>query len=137
MKVINAKNHAVIDYIHAGSFLVAAALFRDRNPRASNASFALGLGVLTNALMTDYPLGVFRAYSFKTHGILDYGVAALCTALPNMLGIEGTPESMFFRGQGIGETGIAAITDYSDNTGARHLGTYESDEAWFERQAAA
>src|ERR1700741_4553291 len=75
-KVISARTHAVIDYLHAGTNFVAAALLWKRNRRAAVGALALGAGVLGNALMTDYPLGVFRLYSFKVHGLLDYGVAA-------------------------------------------------------------
>jgi hypothetical protein len=121
-RIISSKTHAVIDYIHAGTNFVVAALFRSRNRRASNAAFALGASVLANALMTDYELGVFRVYSFKVHGILDYGVAAASAAMPALLGIQETSEADFFYMQGAGETVIAGISDYDDNSGARRLG---------------
>jgi hypothetical protein len=69
--------------------------------------------------MTDYELGVFRLYSFKVHGILDYGVAATSAALPAMLGIQDTAEANYFYAQGAGESVIAGISDYDDNSGAR------------------
>jgi hypothetical protein len=117
--VISARTHGIIDYIHAGTNFLAAALFRRTNKRASAAAFALGLDVLVNALMTDYPLGVFRVYSFKVHGALDYGVAISSAALPRILGIEHDPESRYFNLQGAGETLIAALSDYNDNSGSR------------------
>jgi hypothetical protein len=117
--VISARTHGIIDYIHAGTNFLAAALFRRTNKRASAAAFALGLDVLLNALMTDYPLGVFRVYSFKVHGALDYGLAISCAALPKILGMEDDPESAYFNLQGAGETIIAAISDYNDNSGSR------------------
>src|SRR5438874_13460566 len=117
--VISAKTHGIIDYIHAGTNFVFAALFRRTNKRASAAAFALGAGVLANALMTDYLLGVFRVYSFKVHGALDYGVAASCAAIPIVLGIEDDPESAYFNLQGAGETLIAAVSDYNDDSGSR------------------
>jgi hypothetical protein len=118
-RVISSKTHSVIDYIHAAANFVAGAIFRKSNPRASNAAFALGASVLANALMTDYELGVFRLYSFKVHGILDYGVAATSAALPALLRIQDTPEAAYFYAQGGGETVIAGISDYDDNSGAR------------------
>jgi hypothetical protein len=117
-RVISSKTHAVIDYIHAGTNFIAGALFRKDNRRASNAAFALGAGVLANALMTDYEFGVFRLYSFKVHGIIDYGVAATSAALPALLGIQDTGEADYFYAQGGGETVIAGISDYDDNSGA-------------------
>jgi len=119
-KVISARTHAVIDYVHAGTNFVAAAIFWKRNRRAAIGALALGAGVLGNALMTDYPLGVFRLYSFKVHGLLDYGVAAASGFMPEMTGTRPhRAEGKYFRIQGAGETGIAAITDYDDHTGER------------------
>src|SRR3982750_2954897 len=96
-RVISSKTHSIIDYIHAGANFAAAALFYKRgNTRAGHAATALGASVLMNALMTDYEYGVFRTWSFKTHGILDYGVAATSAALPKLLDLESTPEATFF-----------------------------------------
>jgi hypothetical protein len=119
-KVISARTHAVIDYLSAGTNFVAAALLWKRNRRAAVGALALGAGVLGNALMTDYPLGVFRLYSFKVHGLLDYGVAAASGLMPKMTHTRSRrPEAKYFRIQGAGETGIAALTDYDDHTGER------------------
>jgi len=119
-RMISAQTHSVIDYIHAGTNFLAAALFRRRNPRAAQAAFGLGISVLANAVMTDYELGVFRLYSFRVHGALDYGVAAASAAMPGLLGFDGTPEAAYFYGQGAGESLIAGVSDYDDDSGARH-----------------
>jgi hypothetical protein len=118
-KVISPKTHAVIDYIHAGANFAAGALLRRRSPHASNAAFALGAGILVNALMTDYPLGVFRRYSFRVHGALDYGIATASASMPKLLAIEDRPEAQFFRRQATAEGVIAAMTDYNDSRVAR------------------
>jgi hypothetical protein len=119
-KVISPKTHAIIDYVHAGTNIVAGVLFRrSGRRRASNAAYALGAGVLVNALMTDYPLGMFRRYSFRVHGALDYGIAAASAAMPRLLGIEDQPEARYFSWQGSSEGVIAAMSDYTDETGAR------------------
>jgi thiamine transporter ThiT len=122
-KIISARTHAVIDYIHAATNFAVAGIFWKRNRRkAAKGAFALGAAVLGNALMTDYPGGVFRLYPFEVHGILDYGVAAASGFMPEMAGIRPhTAEGKFFRVQGTGETGIAAITDYHDHTGAKRF----------------
>jgi len=118
-KVISPKTHAVIDYIHAGTNFVAGALLRRRSRRASNAAFALGAGILVNALMTDYPLGVFRRYTFRVHGALDYGIATTSASMPKLLAIEDRPEARFFRRQATAEGVIAAMTDYNGSRVAR------------------
>jgi hypothetical protein len=119
--VINARTHGIIDYIHAGTNLLFGALFLRSNKRAAFAAFALGGNVLFNALMTDYPLGVFRVWSFKTHGILDYGVAATSAMFPTLLGFTDSGEALYFHIQGGGEAGIAALTDYQDQRGASKI----------------
>ena len=134
-KVIDAKTHSVIDYIHAGTNFVAGAMFRKNNTRASNAAYALGAAVLLNALCTDYQLGVFRLWSFRVHGVLDYGVAAASAALPPLLGIEDTSEAKYFYAQGGGETVIAAISDYTDDSGARRIDAIDIDD-FLERKIA-
>ena len=119
-RVISSKTHSIIDYIHAGTNFAAAALFYRRgNSRAGHAAAALGASVLANALMTDYEYGVFRVWNFKTHGVLDYGVAAASAAVPQLLKIEDTPGCAFFYAQGGGETLIAGISDYTDNSGSK------------------
>jgi len=118
-KVISPKTHAVIDYIHAGTNFVAGAMLRRRSPHASNAAFALGAGILVNALMTDYPLGVFRRYSFRVHGGLDYGIATVSASMPKLLAIEDRPEARFFRRQATAEGMIAAMTEYNGSREAR------------------
>jgi len=40
-KVISARTHAAIDYVHAGTNFVAAAMFWKRNKAASLAAFGL------------------------------------------------------------------------------------------------
>lgn len=118
-RVISSRSHGIIDYIHAGTNLLAAALFARNNKRAAGAAFALGASVLANALMTDYELGVFRLYNFKVHGALDYGVAGASALMPKLLQLEGSPEAKYFYIQGAGETAIAGMTDYDDRSGAR------------------
>src|SRR5690349_19630346 len=124
-KVIDAKVHGIIDYIHAATNFTVGALFWHRNKRASIAAMALGANVLCNALNTDYPLGVFRLYDFKVHGWLDYATAATSAALPAILGFAGEPEAFYFYGQGAGESVIAGISDYDDNSGTQRKNVAE------------
>jgi hypothetical protein len=137
-RLFSARTHAVIDYIHAGTNIAMGFALRRRDRKASNAAFAVGAGILANAFMTDYPGGVFRLYDFKVHGVMDYGVAALCTAMPEIIHPRRTGSSAFFRSEGIGEFGIAATTDYSDTTGStrakRRLREFPS--RWRVRRAA-
>lgn len=119
-RVISSKTHSIIDYIHAGANFAAAALFYKKgDSRSGHAATALGASVLVNALITDYEYGVFRVWSFKTHGILDYGVAAASAAFPKLLDIDDAGDAAYFYTQGGGETVIAGISDYDDDSGSR------------------
>lgn len=112
-KVISPKVHGIIDYANGAAHILAGALFRRNGKRgASNAAYALGAGVLANALLTDHPPGVFRRYSFKVHGALDYGIAAASAGMPKLLRLESRPEAYFFDWQGTGQSVVAAMTDY-------------------------
>lgn len=112
-KIISAQTHSAIDYIHAGTNLTVAAILRNKNRDASNAALVLGFAGLLNALLTDYPLGVFRAYSFKTHGTVDYGIAAAAGIIPNLLEFKDRPEAKYFQMQAAGGLLIADLSDYS------------------------
>ncbi len=118
-RVISARKHAAIDYIHSATNLAVSAWFRKDNKRAANCALILGASVLVNALMTDYPLGVFRVWNFKVHGMLDYGVAVTSALMPTLLGFRDEPEAAYFHMQGVGESLIAGITNYDDTTGSR------------------
>jgi len=120
-KLISARSHGFLDYVSAGTNLLIGALLLRRDRRASTGAFLLGSGILANALMTDYPWGVFRLYSFETHGALDYGIASASAAMPKLMGVETGEAKTFFGMQGVGQTAIARLTNYRDRSGAKHL----------------
>ena len=128
-KVLAVRTHGVIDYAHAGLNFAAAALLRNTNRRASKAAFAIGAGVLANALLTDYPFGVFRVYSFRLHGAVDYGLATTSASVPRLLGIEHLPEARFFKLQSTAEALVAALTDYKDESVSPRRRSFSSRRA--------
>src|SRR5204862_2772658 len=77
-KIINPSTHAVIDYVTAGTFLAAGVAMRTRHRGASTLAFINGIAVLGLSMMTDYPGGVFRTLSFRTHGAIDVLQAGMC-----------------------------------------------------------
>lgn len=118
-KVVSAKTHAITDYMLVGTSFLAGALMLRRDRRAATGAFVLGTTVLANALLTDYPLGVFRLYGFRTHGALDYGIASASASMPKLLGIEDGLAKTFFRMQSAGQTMISGLTDYNSRSGAK------------------
>ncbi len=112
-RVINPTAHAVFDYAVSGLFLVMAARLWKRHRRAAlGCVFCGGAGTL-NAVLTDYPGGVFKTIEYKTHGRIDAGLAAMTAAAPQVLGFSNQPEARFFSLQAITETVITGMTDFN------------------------
>jgi hypothetical protein len=112
-KVIDARAHAVIDYLTAGAFFALGYAMLGRHSRAAGFAMVNGVAVLTLSLLTDYPGGLFRTLSFRTHGTIDTMLAGMCAAGPAILGFAGDTEAQFFHGQALLETGVIAATDWN------------------------
>ena len=112
-KILDARGHAVMDYVTAGTFLTLGFVFRQRNPRASALAFIHGGSVLLTSMMTDYPGGIWRTLSFQTHRTLDIMGAGLMAVGPVMLGFADEPEAQAFHGQALLEGGVIAATDWT------------------------
>ncbi len=111
-KVIQPTTHAVIDYAVAGTFLLMAARFWKRNRRAAMGSLICGGAAVANAIVTDYPGGVFRRMEYRTHGRIDAGLAALTASIPGFLEFEDEPEARFFGLQALAESTVTGLTDF-------------------------
>ena len=79
--------------------------------------------------MTDYEVGAFRLYRFKVHGILDYTLAAISAAMPSMMDFANQRQAKYFYAQGGGESLIAGIWEYDDNSDATRTGMRRDDRA--------
>ena len=112
-KVLDARGHAVMDYLTAGTFLSLGLVFRRRHRRASALAFVHGASVLAASLMTDYPGGVWRRFSFRTHRTLDIMQASLVALGPAVLGFAADAEAQAFHGQALLEAGVIAATDWN------------------------
>ena len=119
-KVIDPSVHAVLDYITAGSFLAMGFGLMNRHRSAANLAFCNGLAVLGLSLMTDYPGGVWRTISFKTHGVIDMVQAGMSALGPTLMGFAGEPEAQMFHAQAALEAAVVAATDW-DSTPMRQL----------------
>src|SRR3954465_2582139 len=111
-KTISPAKHAVLDYGVVATFIGMGMRFRGRNNAAAAPAFinaGLGLGV---SLTTDYPGGVWKRISFKTHGMMDAMQAALAGVGPILFGFSGTPEAKPFYSQAASEVGVIAATDW-------------------------
>jgi hypothetical protein len=110
--MISPAQHAVLDYGVAATFIGLGMRYRDRNPEASTLAFLNGGMVLALALFTDYPGGLWRTLSFKTHRTLDIVQAALAGFGPLAFGFGRMPEAKAFYGQAVSEVGVISMTDW-------------------------
>lgn len=125
-KMLGPRSHAAMDYLTAGTFIGLGFMFWRSNKRASMGAFMNGGAALANSLLTDYPGGIARAYSFKTHGKIDVGLAGLALMTPDIFAFDDDDESKYFRMLGMAETAVTGMTDFN------------SGEAWdWEAEAAA
>jgi hypothetical protein len=111
-RVLSPKAHAFIDWVRIGSFLAGAAFFWRRSKRAALAAVICGAAELSVSLLTDYPGGVKRIISFRKHGEIDLGLAAMSATMPEFLVFKGDPERKFFLAQGILITAANEITQF-------------------------
>jgi hypothetical protein len=109
---ISPTGHAVLDYGVAATFLAYGLSLRHRHRRAAALAFANGAMVLGMSLLTDYPGGVARRLSFKTHRTGDIAQAVLAGLGPVAFGFPKDPEAKFFYGQACSEAGVIAATDW-------------------------
>lgn len=111
-KVINPTVHAIIDYTVAASFLAAGAFFWRRNKRAAISAFVCGGATALSSMVTDYPGGVWKEMSFRTHGRIDAGLVGATGTMPSIMGFRDDKEARFFQVQSIAEAAVTAMTDF-------------------------
>ena len=114
-KSIPLKTHAIVDYAVAGSFLAAAALLWNRHRRAATAALVCGAAGAANALLTDYPGGVFKVVPLSQHRHIENTIAGALATIPGIAGFSEDRISYLFRGQGIGMAALAGITDFEED----------------------
>jgi len=118
-KVISPKAHAFVDYITAGAFLLTGAFYWSRNKRAALGAFVCGGAELATALLTDYPGGVKKVISFRNHGKIDIGLAAMTATMPEFMSFRDTREKNFFLAQAGMMTAVTNLTDFGQISRAR------------------
>jgi hypothetical protein len=120
-RMVTPKAHAMIDYASVGLFLGTTAWFWRRNRRAAIASLICGGAELAIMLLTDYPGGVTRFISFRTHREMDYGLAAIVATMPESLAFEDRDGTKFFRVQGALMTLLGELTASSGASKPRRV----------------
>jgi hypothetical protein len=111
-KVISPQGHAIADFFTVAGLVLVGLLCWRKNKRAALAAFTCAGAEATNTLLTDFPGGAAKVISFPTHGKIDMGLAATCSAMPNFMRFEDEPEARFFRIMGLNTTVVTALTDF-------------------------
>jgi len=109
---ISPAQHAVLDYGVAATFFAYGFSVLSRHRRAAALAFTNGAMIVGMSLFTNYPGGVFRTLSFRTHRTGDIGQAALAGLGPLLFGFGNDVEAKYFYGQAASEIGVIAATDW-------------------------
>jgi hypothetical protein len=102
-----------MDYVAATALVGLGFYLKGRNERASTYAFANAGSVVLASIFTDYPGGVIRRLSFRTHGVLDVIQASALAAGPHLLGFAGTSVARMFYMKAALETAVVASTDWN------------------------
>ena len=112
-KAISPAQHAVLDYGVAATFLTFGFAMWSRHRPAAALAFVNGAMIIGMSMLTNYPGGVYRTLSFRTHRTGDIAQAALAGLGPILFGFGGEPEAKYFYGQAASEAGVIAATDWN------------------------
>jgi len=112
-KPISPAQHAVLDYGVAATFFGMGFSLLSRHRPAATLAFVNGAMVLGMSMLTDYPGGLFRTLSFRTHRTGDIVQAGLAGLGPILFGFGRDPEANYFYGQAVSEAGVIAATDWN------------------------
>ena len=95
-KLFTPEAHHAADYLLAGSFAAAGALFFRRNRRAALGAWISSASLLGLSLLTRYPGQRRRYVAFPLHGKIETGMAAMVASMPEFLHFEDDKERKFF-----------------------------------------
>jgi hypothetical protein len=109
---ITPRQHAVLDYAVAATFVGFGIAMASRHKAAARLAYVNGAMVLGMSMLTDYPGGVYRTLSFRAHRTGDMLQAALAGLGPLLFGFANDPEAKFFYGQAASEAGVIAATNW-------------------------
>lgn len=103
MKVLNSQIHGFLDYMTGVLLLLTPTIFgfADVGGAAVTVPRIIGLLILGQSVFTRYELGLIKLIPFRTHLMLDYGVALLTLVSPWLFGfadIDNARIAMFVIG---------------------------------------
>ena len=112
-KTISPAKHALLDYGVVATFIGMGWKYAGRNNRAAALAFINAGMVLGVSMSTDYPGGVWKKISFKTHRTMDAIQALVAGAGPILFGFARSEDAKPFYSQAASEVGVIAATDWN------------------------
>lgn len=85
MKILSPKIHGYLDYVVVIGFLLAPTLLGLSGIPATIAYLLAPVHLLV-MLLTNFPLGIFKAMSFRLHSNIEFLVSFILITLPWLLG---------------------------------------------------
>lgn len=109
---IGPASHGVIDYVLAILIAIAPRLI-GFGGRQGTWCYVFAAVLLLVALMTRYPLGVFRVVGFVSHGVIELVLALVLIVLPWLAGFSaGVLSRNFYVAMGVLMLVVWALTDF-------------------------
>lgn len=114
MKGLKPLPHAIIDYAWAVQMMSAPWLFKfNKNKLATRHCVCSGAAIVGLSLFTRYPLGVVKAISFPTHGVIEALAGVITLAAPWTMGFANNKRAKWLHVvSGLSTLMVVAVTDY-------------------------
>jgi hypothetical protein len=110
VKPISTRVHGVLDYLTAGTLVVAPRLL-GWDGRVTRLLTVAGMGAAAYSLLTRYELGALKVLPMPAHLALDMGSGAMLVAAPvTLVRGEGETTTAALVGIGLYEIAVAALT---------------------------
>lgn len=94
-KFISPESHRTIDYLIAGGFALAGAVYWRRDRRTAVASLACGVSMVALTMATRFNGSRAKPISLRDHRRVETGMAAAFALLPEFLGLKNRGKEHF------------------------------------------
>jgi hypothetical protein len=111
-KILRPATHGVLDYLAVAAFAAAPSLV-PLSGLAAAVSYTLAAAHLLLTLVTAFPLGAVKKFSFSYHGVLEF-YAGILIIIFSFAGSGGGNARWFFLAMGAILLGSFFVTDYQD-----------------------
>jgi hypothetical protein len=113
-KPLKRTGHGVVDYVFSTALFSLPALLK-LSPKAQKLAYGMGAVSTAYSMLTDYPLGLKGALSFKQHRNIDIANIATLATVPLVAKLTRERKAMgFFAAMLVIGAASALLTDWDD-----------------------